>query len=329
MSESTVATLPATRRALWPALRRRRPAVPRVEHGVKAAGFGGQFLPLLLLTPQLLILILFFFIPAVRGLAQAFLLQDPFGQEVHFVGLENITSLLRSAEYRESLRLSVVFTAATTVLTFSAGLVLAFATDRVTRGRNAYRAVLLMPYAIAPAIAGFVWAFLFNPLVGPAATLLHSLGIAWDPNRNGQDAMLLVILTASWKHLCYDYIFLVAALGAVPRSVIEAAAVDGAGPLRRFVWITLPMIAPTVFFLLIMNTVYGLFETFAIIDAATRGGPAAATSILVYKVYVDGFINLDLGSSAAQSVLLMIFAVALTVIQFRLIERRISYDVSQ
>ncbi|TPG57844.1 ABC transporter permease subunit [Roseomonas nepalensis] len=272
---------------------------------------------------------MFFFIPAIRGLAQAFLLQDPFGQEVHFVGLENITALLRSAEYWESLRLSVNFTLATTALTFGVGLLLAFATDRVARGRTAYRAVLLLPYAIAPAIAGFVWAFLFNPIVGPAAALLHALGIAWDPNRSGDDALLLVILTASWKHLCYDYIFLVAALGSVPRSVIEAAAVDGARPLRRFFWIVLPMIAPTVFFLLVMNTVYGLFETFAIIDATTRGGPAAATNILVYKVYVDGFVNLDLGSSAAQSVLLMIFAISLTVIQFRLIERRISYDVSQ
>ncbi|MBP0493889.1 ABC transporter permease subunit [Pararoseomonas indoligenes] len=329
MSQTAAPSLPATRRALLPGLFRRGRARPREAQGIKASGFKGQALPLLLLAPQLLILLLFFFIPAIRGLAQAFLLQDPFGQEVHFVGLENITALLRSAEYRESLRLSAVFAVATTALTFSVGLVLAFATDRVTRGRTAYRAVLLLPYAIAPAVAGFVWAFLFNPLVGPAAGLLHALGIAWDPNRDSGDAMLLVILTASWKHLCYDYIFLVAALAAIPRSVIEAAAVDGAGPLRRFANITFPMIAPTVFFLLVMNTVYGLFETFAIIDATTRGGPAAATSILVYKVYVDGFVNLDLGSSAAQSVLLMILAVSLTVVQFRLIERRISYDVSQ
>ena len=327
MSETAVPTLPP-RRLTWSAFRRRPRARPLDVQGIKSSGFEGQLLPMLLLAPQLIILLLFFFIPAIRGLAQAFLLQDPFGQEVHFVGLENITNLIRSAEYRESLRLSVTFTVATTALTFAVALVLAFATDRVARGRDAYRAVLLLPYAIAPAIAGFVWAFLFNPLVGPAATVLHSLGIAWDPNRSGSDAMTLVILTASWKHLCYDYIFLVAALGAVPRTVIEAAAVDGAGPLRRFLWISLPMIAPTIFFLLVMNTVYGLFETFAIIDATTRGGPAAATNILVYKVYVDGFINLDLGSSAAQSVLLMGFAIALTVVQFRLIERRISYDVS-
>ncbi|UFN47353.1 ABC transporter permease subunit [Roseomonas sp. OT10] len=327
MSETVLPAVTDRRRRRLPGFLRARHPASRV--GVKASGFEGQLVPLLLLAPQLLILLVFFFIPAIRGLAQAFLLQDPFGETVHFVGLENIRALLASAEYRESLRLSVVFTLATAALTFGVGLVLAFATDRVLRGRAAYRAVLLLPYAIAPAVAGYVWAFLFNPLVGPIASLLHAVGIAWDPNRNGHDAMLLVILTASWKHLCYNYIFLVAALGAVPRAVVEAAAVDGAGPFRRFVHVTLPMIAPTIFFLTIMNMVYGLFETFAIIDATTKGGPAAATNILVYKVYVDGFVNLDLGSSAAQSVLLMGFAIALTVVQFRLIDRRISYEVSQ
>ncbi|MGG5823901.1 ABC transporter permease subunit [Falsiroseomonas sp. HW251] len=327
MSETALPTLPP-RRLAWPALLRPRWKA-RSRAGTKTSGFEGQLLPLLLLAPQLIILLLFFFIPAGRGLYQAFHLQDPFGQTVHFVGLENITDLLRSREYRESLRLSVIFTGATVVLTFAAGLLLAFATDRVTRGRTAYRTVLLLPYVIAPAIAGFIWAFLFNPLVGPGAGLLRALGIAWDPNRSAADAMILVIFAASWKHLCYNYIFLVAALAAVPRTVIEAAAVDGAGPIRRFTRIVFPMIAPTVFFLIIMNTVYSLFETFAIIDTTTRGGPAAGTSILVYKVYLDGFVNLDLGSSAAQSVLLMAFAIVLTIIQFRLVERRVSYDVSQ
>lgn len=301
----------------------------QAARGVKSSRFDGQLVPLLLLAPQLLILLLFFFIPAGRGLVQAFQLQDPFGQDVRFVGFDNIMDLLRSAEYRASLRLTVIFTLATAALTFAVGMVLAFATDHVLRGRGAYRTLLLLPYAIAPVIAGFVWAFLFNPVVGPAAAALHAAGLAWNPNRNSMDAMLLVILAASWKHVCYDYIFLVAALGAVPRSVLEAAAVDGAGPFRRFAFIVLPMIGPTMFFLVIMNLIYSLFETFAIIDAATRGGPAAGTSILVYKVYVDGFINLDMGSSAAQSVLLMLFALALTVIQFRLVDRRLSYDVAQ
>lgn len=297
------------------------------QAGVKASGFEGQLAPLLLLSPQLLILLLFFFIPAARVVVQAFTLQDPFGQDVIFVGLENILALLASAEYRNAVQLSAVFTLATTLLTLGAGLVLAFAADRVVRLRGGYRTVLLIPYAIAPAIAGILWAFLFNPLVGPAAFLLHALGIPWNPTRLGSHAMILVVLAASWKHVCYNFIFLLAALAAVPRAVIEASAVDGAGPLRRFRSIQLPMIAPTLFFLLVMNIVYALFETFAVIDATTRGGPAAATTILVYKVYLDGFVNLDLGGSAAQSLLLMVFAMGLTLIQFRAIDRRVSYDL--
>ena len=309
---------------------RARPRPARaIHHGTKNSVFHGQVTPLLLLAPQLVILLLFFFIPAGRGLVQAFQLQDPFGQSTEFVGLENFVVLLKSPEYRNSLRLAFVFSSATTLLTLSLGLLLAFASDRVLRGRSIYRTLLLLPYAIAPAVAGFVWAFLFNPLVGPASTLLHQFGVPWTPNRSMQDAMVLVILAASWKHLCYAYIFLVAAIAAVPNAVLEASAVDGAGPIRRFVHIVLPMIGPTIFFVVIMTIIYSLFETFAIIDAATRGGPAAGTNILVYKVYVDGFINLDIGSSAAQSVLLMLFAVGLTVVQFRLVERRLSYDVSQ
>ncbi len=326
MSEAVTLSGPARGR-LAPFRRQTRRVASRA--GVKASGFEGQLLPLLLLAPQLLILLLFFFIPAVRVLVQAFTLQDPFGQDIIFVGLENIQALLRSAEYHASAWASVVFTLASTVLTLVVGLVLAFATDRVVRLRGGYRTVLLVPYAIAPAIAGILWAFLFNPVVGPAAFLLHALGIPWNPTRVGNHAMVLVVLAASWKHVCYNYIFLLAALAAVPRTVMEAAAVDGASPLRRFFAIQLPMITPTIFFLVVMNVVHGLFETFAIIDATTRGGPAAATSILVYKVYVDGFVNLDLGGSAAQSLLLMVFAMILTFIQFRAIDRRVSYDLGQ
>jgi sn-glycerol 3-phosphate transport system permease protein len=326
LSEAVTLAGPAPRARRAAAFFRRRPAS---RAGVKASGFDGQLVPMLLLSPQLLILLLFFFIPAIRVLVQAFTLQDPFGQEVIFVGLENIEALLRSAEYRSAVWISAVFTVATTVLTLAVGMVLAFATDRVIRLRGAYRTVLLVPYAIAPAIAGILWAFLFNPVVGPAAFLLHALGLPWNPTRIGDHAMILVVLAASWKHVCYNYIFLLAALAAVPRTVIEAAAVDGATPLRRFFAIQLPMIMPTVFFLVVMNIVHGLFETFAIIDATTRGGPAASTGILVYKVYVDGFVNLDLGGSAAQSLLLMAFAMVLTFIQFRAIDRRVNYDVAQ
>jgi sn-glycerol 3-phosphate transport system permease protein len=195
------------------------------------------------------------------------------------------------------------------------------------RGRSAYRTIILLPYAIAPAIAGILWAFLFNPAVGPLAQVLHGLGIAWDPNLNPTDALILVTLAASWKHICYDYIFLVVGLLAVPVSLMEAAAVDGAGPIRRFVSIALPMLGPTIFFLTVMNFIYGFFETFAIIDAVTKGGPAGATNILVYKVFVDGFVNLDLGSSAAQSVLLMSFALICTLLQFRYFDRKVNYGV--
>ena len=294
--------------------------------GLKRAHYRGVRLPVLLLLPQLAILLLFFFIPSLRALAQAFLLSDPFGNTVHFVGWDNFRQLFASAGYRESLWVTVVFTLAQNVVTIGAALVLAFATDRVIRGRGAYKITLLLPYAIAPVIAGILWAFLFNPAIGPLALMLKDAGIAWDPNRVGSDAMLLVVLAASWKHICYDYIFLLAGLLAIPPSLIEAAAVDGAGPLRRFFNIGLPLLGPTVFFLVVMNFVYGFFEVFAIIDAVTRGGPAGATNVLVYKVYTDGFVNLDLGSSAAQSVVLMAFALAMTLLQFRYVERKVNYD---
>jgi sn-glycerol 3-phosphate transport system permease protein len=296
------------------------------EPGLKRAHYQGVRLPVLLLLPQLTILLLFFFIPSFRALTQAFLLSDPFGNTVHFAGLDNFAQLLASENYRESVKVTVVFTLAQNLVTIAAALVLAFASDRVIRGKGVYKAVILLPYAIAPVIAGILWAFLFNPAVGPLAQLIKQAGLAWDPNRNGNDAMLLVVLAASWKHICYDYIFLLAGLLAIPSSLLEAAAVDGAGPLRRFFTVGLPLLGPTVFFLMVMNFVYGFFEVFAIIDAVTRGGPAGATNVLVYKVYTDGFINLDLGSSAAQSVILMAFALLMTLLQFKYVERSVNYD---
>lgn len=307
--------------------RRKARAMPRHEPGLKRANFGGHRLAAALLLPQLLILLLFFFIPSLRALAQSVLLSDPFGNQVHFVWLDNFARLLAQPEYRDSVWVTVLFTLGQNIVTILVALVLAFATDHVLRGRTFYKSVIILPYAIAPVIAGILWAFLFNPAVGPLAFIIKGLGIGWDPNLNGTHALLLVIFAASWKHICYDYIFLVAALLALPPSLLEAAAVDGAGPIRRFLRIGLPLMGPTIFFLLVMNFVYGLFETFAIIDAVTRGGPANATNILVYKVYQDGFVNLDLGSSAAQSVLLMGFALILTLLQFRYVERQVNYDV--
>lgn len=297
------------------------------EPGLKKAHFHETGFPTLLLLPQLLILLLFFFIPSLRALAQAFLLSDPFGNTVHFVWFENFQALFASSEYRASLRVTLIFTLAQSILTLVVAGLLAFATDRIVRGKGLFKSVILLPYAIAPVIAGILWAFLFNPAVGPIAHLLHSFGIPWDPNRVPWHALILVIMASAWKHICYDYIFLVAGMLALPRSLLEAAAVDGAGPVRRFLLISLPLLGPVIFFLLVMNFVYGFFDTFAIIDAVTRGGPAGATNILVYKIYQDGFINLDLGSSAAQSVLLMTFAVAMTLLQFRYVERKVNYDV--
>lgn len=297
------------------------------ESGLKRAHFREWRLPFWLLAPQLFVLLLFFFIPSVRALIQAFQLTDPFGATVHWVGFSNFMQLFRSPSYWASVNVTIWFTLAQNALTLSVALVFAFASNHVIRGKGAYRTIILIPYAIAPAIAGIMLAFLFNPRVGPVAQALQAMGIGWDPNRNVGHAITLVTLAASWKHICYNYIFLIAALLAVPKSILESAAMDGAGPIRRFFAISMPMIAPTLFFLVVINFVYGLFETFAIVDATTQGGPAGATSILVYKVYLDGFVTLDIGSSAAQSVVLMVLALALTFAQFRLIERRVNYAV--
>lgn len=297
------------------------------EPGLKQAHFEGAALPALLLLPQILVLLLFFFVPAIRAVIQAFLLADPFGNAWHFVGLENFWRLLASESYASSIRITFWFTLSQNLLTILLATVFAFATDRVIRGRSIYKVIILAPYAVAPAIAGILWGFLFNPAVGPIAQLLQDAGLNWNPDRNPLDAQILIVLAASWKHICYNYIFLVAGLLSVPTSLLEAAAVDGAGPIRRFFAISLPLLGPTIFFLVVMNFVYGLFETFAIVDAVTAGGPAGATNILVYKIYQDGFLNLDLGSSAAQSVILMFFAFVMTLVQFRYIERRVNYGV--
>lgn len=297
------------------------------DSGLKRAHFVEWKLPFLLLFPQLFVLLLFFFIPSFRALIQSIQLTDPFGATVQWVGFSNFARLFNSGPYWASVNVTVWFTLAQNALTLGIALIFAFATNHALRGTSAYRTVILLPYAIAPAVAGIMWAFLFNPRVGPIAQMLQALGIGWDPNRSGNQAIALVVMAASWKHICYNYIFLVAALMAVPKSILESAAIDGAGPIRRFYLISLPMIAPTLFFLVVINFVYALFETFAIVDATTRGGPAGATSILVYKVYQDGFVTLDLGSSAAQSVVLMTLALGLTLAQFRFIERRVNYAV--
>jgi sn-glycerol 3-phosphate transport system permease protein len=295
--------------------------------GLKASHFRQPLLAALLLMPQLLVLLFFFFIPSWKALSLAFVQVDPFGGTSIFVGMENFARLFASEEYRTSAWLTLWLVLIQNVITILAAGLLAFATDFVIRGRAVYKGVILLPYAIAPVISGVLWAFLFNPSVGPVAQLINDLGGAWDPNRDPFDAQVLVTIASVWKHVCYDYIFFVAALLAVPASLTEAAALDGAGPVRRFFTISLPLVSPTILFIVVMNFVYGLFETFGIIDAVTKGGPAGSTNTLVYKVYQDGFIQLDLGSSAAQSVILMIVAVLITVLQFRAIERKVNYQV--
>ena len=287
--------------------------------------FRGRMLPYLLLAPQLAITSVFFMWPASQALYQSLLIEDAFGLSSEFVWFENFAALFKNDDYLNAFRVTITFSVGTTLLAIGSSLVLAVSADRVIKGALGYKTMLLLPYAIAPVVAGILWWFLFNPNIGILSYLLNRLNIEWNHHLNGTHALCLVTLAAAWKHVSYNFIFFLAGLQAIPRSLIEAAAIDGAGPFRRFWYITFPLLSPTTFFLLVMNVVYAFFDTFGIIHATTSGGPARATEILVYKVYKDGFVGLDLGSSAAQSVLLMAVVIVLTVIQFRFIERRVTY----
>ncbi|MBK5571056.1 sn-glycerol-3-phosphate ABC transporter permease UgpA [Ensifer adhaerens] len=288
--------------------------------------FPNKVLPYLLLAPQIVLTVIFFFWPASQALYQSVLREDPFGLKSGFVGLANFRAILANPDYLHSLKVTVVFSLATALLSMALALLLATAADRVVRGRNVYRTLLIWPYAVAPAVAGMLWLFMFNPAMGTFSYILRRNGFAWDPLLNGNQAMLLVIVAAAWKQISYNFLFFVAGLQAIPKSLIEAAAIDGARGTKRFWTIVFPLLAPTTFFLLVVNTVYAFFDTFGIIHAVTGGGPAKATETLVYKVYNDGFVNLDLGSSAAQSVILMIIVIALTAFQFRFVEKRVHYS---
>jgi len=288
--------------------------------------FDGRWLPYLLLAPQLLVLLWFFFWPAGQALYQAFTFADPFGGVSEWVGFENFEDLFAEPEYAEALGTTLVFSLATTALALGLGLLLALFADRVLRGVDGYRIMLIWPYAVAPAIAGALWTFTLNPHTGVVAFAMEkALGWGWNPELNSADAMILVVLAAAWKQIAYNFVFFLAGLQSIPRSVIESAAIDGAGPLRRVRDISIPLLSPTTFFLIVLNIVYAFFDTFGIIEVTTGGGPGDATVILVYKVYRDGFIGLDLSSSAAQSIVLMGIVVALTVVQFRFLERRVHY----
>lgn len=287
--------------------------------------FPNKILPYILLAPQIALTIVFFFWPASQALYQSTQREDPFGLKSGFVGLSNFKAILSEETYLHSLQVTVIFSLLTAALSMIVALGLATASDKVVRGQGFYRALLIWPYAIAPAVAGMLFLFMFNPAMGTFAYLLRRNGIPWDPLLNGNQAMALVVVAAAWKQISYNFLFFVAGLQAIPKSLIEAAAIDGARGNRRFWTIVFPLLAPTTFFLLVVNTVYAFFDTFGIIHAVTGGGPAKATETLVYKVYNDGFVNLNLGSSAAQSVILMVIVIALTAFQFRFIERRVHY----
>ena len=282
-------------------------------------------LPILLVAPQIIITLVFFIWPASQALYQSVLLEDAFGLRSEFVWLDNFIALFSDPYYLDSFARTVVFSAATAGLSLGAALFLAVMADRVLKGATAYRTLIVWPYAVAPAVAGVLWFFMFNPSIGVLAYLLKSIGYDWNHYLDGTDAMMLVILAASWKQVSYNFLFFLAGLQAIPRSLVEAAAIDGARPFKRFWTIVFPLLSPTAFFLLVVNTVYAFFDTFGIVHATTSGGPAQSTTILVYKVFNDGFIGLDLGGSAAQSVVLMAVVITLTVFQFRYIERKVAY----
>ena len=291
----------------------------------KRARFRSRWLPYALVAPQILITVVFFFLPAGQALYQSLHIQDAFGGNLQFVGLDNFSELLHDPLYLASFRVTAVFSAAVALLGLAISLVLAAFADRVIRGAAAYKTLLIWPYAVAPAIAGVLWMFLFNPTLGIVAYWLRQRGVDWNYLLYDGQALLLVILAAVWKQVSYNFLFFLAGLQSIPKSLIEAAAIDGAGPIKRFATIVFPLLSPTTFFLLVVNVVYAFFDTFGIIDTVTGGGPGQATEILVYKVYKDGIKALDIGGSAAQSVVLMIIVIALTVLQFRYVERKVEY----
>jgi sn-glycerol 3-phosphate transport system permease protein len=291
----------------------------------KRVTFRSGWLPWALVAPQLAIVGVFFFWPAGQALYQSLLSQDAFGTATEFVGLDNFRRLFADADYLASFQTTALFSIAVAGCGLAIALLLAVMADRVVRGSGVYRTLLIWPYAVAPAVAGVLWLFMFASPMGVVSHALLALGIPWDHLLNPNHAMALIIVAAVWKQISYNFLFFLAGLQAIPRSLVEAAAIDGASPWRRFWTIVFPLLSPTTFFLLVINVVYAFFDTFALVDATTHGGPGKETAILVYKLYYDGFKGLDLGGSAAQSVVLMGVVIVLTVLQFRFVERKVNY----
>ena len=291
----------------------------------KRVTFRHRWLPYLLVSPQIIVTLVFFIWPAVRALETSFFLEDAFGFSREFVWFQNYIEQFSDPSYRKSFLTTLIFGLSVTFLAMSISLALAVAANRVVRAATAYRTLLIWPYAVAPALAGVVWYFMMNPSLGIFAYWLKGLGVDWNHYVNGDQALLMVVVAAAWKQISYNFLFFLAGLQSIPKSLIEAAAIDRAGPIRRFWSITFPLLSPTTFFLLVVNLVYAFFDTFSIIHATTSGGPADSTSILVYKVYSTGFVGQDYGGSAAQSVVLMGLVIMMTVVQFRYVERRVEY----
>ena len=291
----------------------------------KRVVFKNKILPYFLVAPQIVITLVFFIWPAFMALYQSVQQEDAFGLSTVFVGLDNFRYIFTDPIYLNSIKVTMIFSFAVAAIAMSTALLLAVMAERVIRGATTYKTFIIWPYAVAPVVAAVLWYFLFNPTVGMISFFLKAIGIDWNFTLNGSQAMILVILAAAWRQMSYNFLFFLAGLQAVPKPFIEAAAIDGASPWMRFWTISLPMLSPTVFFLLVMNLVYAFFETFGIIHAITEGGPNEATNIMVFKIYHDVFEALDLGGSAAQSVILMGFVILLTVVQFKYIERKVHY----
>lgn len=292
---------------------------------LKRTHFKPSALPYLLVAPQIIITVVFFIWPASQAVYQSLLLEDPFGLKSEFIWFENYVELFTDGIYFSTFLRTLFFSAVVAFSSLTIALVLAAMADHVVRGTTVYRTLLIWPYAVAPVVAGTIWMFIFDPTLGIVSYLLHFVGYDWNHRLHGGQAMTLIVLAATWKQISYNFLFFLAGMQAIPKSLIEAAAIDGAGPAKRFWTIIFPLISPTTFFLMVMNIVYAFFETFGIVHAVTKGGPAKSTEILVYKVFNDGFIGLDLGGSAAQSVILMALVVTLTIIQFKYIERKVEY----
>ena len=291
----------------------------------KRVFFKSKWLPWLLIAPQMVIILIFFFWPAFQALYQSVLQQDAFGTSTEFVGMLNFQRLWEDSSYLASFKTTAVFSILVAVCGLTIALLLAVMANRVIRGAMVYKTLLIWPYAVAPAVAGVLWLFLFASPMGVISFYLRAMGINWDHLLNSTNPMTLIVIAAVWKQISYNFLFFLAGLQSIPKSLIEAAAIDGASPWHRFWTIVFPLLSPTTFFLLVINIIYAFFETFAIVDAATQGGPGKDTAILVYKVYYDGFKALDMGGSAAQSVVLMVIVVTLTVIQFRFVEKKVQY----